>query len=175
LLTTKSPSSSSAPSPHYHNDNKSHTTTFDDLIQVAESPTTTHVSPSPNDLPSPTKRRRNHSQTNGNTADILLKQLLGRQTPLPNTPNDIPSFDNNSTWSSPASVPLIKTESNNSDDSSSTGQTTNTNKLRSDIFLRVSEIFSVGINAKCQGYCILKDNPIHSFLFSFIVCLDIAQ
>jgi hypothetical protein len=135
LLTTKSPSST-APSPHYHNDNKSHSNAFDDLIQVAESPTTTHVSPLPNDLPSPTKRRRNHSQTNGNTADILLKQLLGRQT---TSSNDLTTPDNNSAWLSPGSVPLIKTESNNSDDSTSGGQTTNTNKLRSDIFLRVSE------------------------------------
>jgi hypothetical protein len=160
LLATKSPPSiTSSPSQtlHYHSENKSHSNAFDDLIQVAESPTTTHVSPSSNDLPSPTKRRRNHSQTNGihsntkNSADMLLKQILGRQPPitstlsLPNT-SDINTSDNNSVWSSPGSVPLIKTESVTSDDSTSGGQTTNTsggtNKLRSDIFLRVSNYLS---------------------------------
>jgi len=145
LLATKSPPSTSA-SPHYHNDNnKSHSNTFDDLIQVPESPTTTHVSPLSNDLPSPTKRRRNHSQTNGlsnntpNSADILLKQILGRQTPLTTNPTDNSTSDNNFTWSSPGSVPAIKTESNHSDDSSSNTPGA-TNKLRSDIFLRVRGI-----------------------------------
>ncbi|CAF5094416.1 unnamed protein product, partial [Rotaria magnacalcarata] len=130
LLTTKSPSSTTAPSPHYRNDNKSHSNTFDDLIQVAESPTTTHVSPAPNDLPSQTKRSRSHSQTNGtlnnsnNAADMLLKQILGRQpsaTTLPSTPNlsDIATLENNSTWPSPSSAPTIKTETNSNDDGTS--------------------------------------------------------
>ncbi|CAF1481951.1 unnamed protein product, partial [Rotaria sordida] len=153
LLATKSPSSTTIPSPHYHNDTKTHTNTFDDLIQVAESPTTTHVSPLPNDIPSPIKRSRSHSQTNGisnntnNVADILLKQILGRQPPttttkISSTPNlsDVPTLETNSTWSSPSSVPSIKTELNTIDDNTLTGPTTNTtsatNKLRSDIFLR---------------------------------------
>ena len=139
LLATKSCPSTSA-SPH-----KSHTNTFDELIQVAESPTTTHVSPLSNDLPSPTKRRRNPSQTNGlsntnnnnnnnNSADILLKQLLGGQTPLNTNSTDNPTIDNNSTWSSPKSVPTIKIEADDNTSNIPGG----TNKLRSDTFLRVS-------------------------------------
>ncbi|CAF1063625.1 unnamed protein product [Adineta steineri] len=154
LLATKSPPSTT-PSPHYHNENKLHSNTFDDLIQVAESPTTTHVSPLPNDLPSPTKRRRNPSQTtngilhnNNNTnaaSDILLKQILGRQPPITTSSSttlstlDVNTPENNSKWSSPASVPIIKTESIAHDDNTSNGKltnTNNTNKLRSDTFLR---------------------------------------
>ena len=135
LLATKSPPSTSD-SPHYHNENKSHSTSFDDLIQGAESPTTTHLSPLPNDLPSPIKRRRNHSQTNGTSTNILLKQILGRQTPLITNATDLSTLENTSAWPSPASVPTIKSESNHSDDSSSATPGA-TNKLRSDMFLRV--------------------------------------
>ncbi|CAF4770161.1 unnamed protein product, partial [Rotaria socialis] len=127
LLATKSPLSTATPSQHYRNDSKSHSNTFDDLIQVAESPTTTHVSPVPNDLPSQTKRSRTHSQTNGtlndsnNVADMLLKQILGRQpsaATLSSTPNlsDIATLENNSAWSSPSSAPTIKTETSSNDD-----------------------------------------------------------
>ncbi len=136
LLATKSPPSTSA-SPHYHNENKSHTNTFDDLSQVAESPTTTHLSPLTNDLPSPSKRRRNYSQTNGNSADILLKQILGRQAPFTTNPTDNSTLENNPLWSSPGPASAIKTESNNSDDSSS-NPPGGANKIRSDMYLRVS-------------------------------------
>lgn len=136
LLTTKSPSAS--PSPHYLQDTRPHSNTFDDFIQAAESPTTTHVSPLSNDLPSPNRRRRNHSQTNGgNSADLLLKQILGRHTPLTTTTNtnENLTLENQLSWSSPNSALGIKTESNMSDENAATtpGSTT---KLRSDTFLR---------------------------------------
>lgn len=152
LLATKSPSSSSITSPNYHNDNKSHTNTFEDLIQVAESPTTTHVSPLPNDLPSPTKRARSHSQSNGlssnanSAADLLLKQILGRQShtiTTSSTPNlsDLATLENTTTWSSTSSVPTIKNEATIPNDTTPAGLSSNatgtTNKLRSDTFLRV--------------------------------------
>jgi len=153
LLATKSPPSTT-PSPHYYNENKILSNTFDDLIQVAESPTTTHVSPLPNDLPSPKKRRRNHSQTNGtlnntNTSpDILLKQILGRQPPMTIissglNASDVTTPENNSSRSPPISTPLIKTESVTGEDSPAGGQTTGaTNKTRSDVFLRVRQQLS---------------------------------
>jgi hypothetical protein len=66
---------------------------------------------------------------------MLLKQILGRQTALTTNPTDNSTPENNSTWSSPGSVPAIKTESNSDDSGSNTPGATN--KLRSDIFLRV--------------------------------------
>jgi len=108
LLTDKSPSTNDNPSQilHYLPETK-----LEDLIQGPESPTTTHVSPS-----STKRRRKNSSIQNHNTADILLKTILRRQS----------SF----------SPPSIKTESSCSEDSSPGGQTTN--KQRSDIYLRVN-------------------------------------
>ncbi len=112
------------------------------------------MSPLPNDLPSPKKRRRNHSQTNGtlnntNTSpDILLKQILGRQPPMTIissglNASDVPTPENNSSRSPPISTPLIKTESVNGEDSPAGGQTTGaTNKTRSDVFLRVRKQLS---------------------------------
>jgi hypothetical protein len=121
LLANKSPSTNDNPSQilHYHSETK-----FEELIQGPESPTTTHVSPIPNDLSSSsaTKRRRKSSSTqNGqnNTADIILKKILEKQSSFVQSP--------------------IKTESNHSDDSSSNGQITD--KQRSDIFLRVKFFF----------------------------------
>lgn len=135
LLATKSPPSTSA-SPRYHNENKSHTNVLDELTQIAESPTTTHLSPLSNEIPSPNKRRRNPSQTNGNSSDMLLKQILGRQAPL--TTTDLSAVENNNPlWLSPGSASAIKTESNHSDDSPSNPHS-GANKLRSDMYLRVS-------------------------------------
>jgi hypothetical protein len=113
LLANKSPPTNDNPSQilHYLPERK-----LEDLIQGPESPTTTHVSPSS------TKRRRNNSSIqNHNTTDVLLKKLLGRQSPF--------------------SPPSIKTESSCSEDSSPGGQTTN--KQRSDIFLRVNFLFFI--------------------------------
>lgn len=110
LLTNKSPSTNENPSQilHYLPDAK-----LEDLIQGPESPTTTHVSPSANDLSS-TKRRRKHSSTQNNAPDMLLKKLLGQNSFSPSP---------------------IKAESNDSNESSPGGQTGS--KQRSDIFLRV--------------------------------------
>ncbi|CAF5040653.1 unnamed protein product, partial [Rotaria magnacalcarata] len=115
LLTTKSPSANDNPSQtlHYHADEK-----LEDFIQGPESPTTTHVSPLTNELLSSiTKRRRKNSfslseQTNG--GDGLLKKILEQ-------PNS-------------HSISPIRTDSNHSDDSSSSGHASN--KQRSDTFLR---------------------------------------
>lgn len=136
LLATKSPPSTSA-SPRYQNENKPYTNVLDELTQIAESPTTTHQSPLSNELPSPNKRRRNPSQTHGNSSDMLLKQILGRQAPLTNTPDLSTVENNNPLWLSPGSASAIKTESNHSDDSSSNIHG-GANKLRSDMYLRVS-------------------------------------
>ncbi|CAF0950930.1 unnamed protein product [Adineta steineri] len=105
LLTNKSPSKNDNPSQILH---YLPDTKLEDLTQGPESPTTTHVSPLS------TKRRRKPSATQNHAADILLKKLLGRQNSFSTSPT--------------------KTESNQSDDSSPGGQTTN--KQRSDIFLR---------------------------------------
>ena len=118
LLANKSPSTSENPSQtlHYHPDDK-----LDELLQEQESPSTTHLSPLLGDRSSPTKHRRkpNLSATEQHSSvDFLLKKILGRQ---------------NSASTSP-----IKTESTHSDDSCSTGGTTN--KQRSDTFLRVSHL-----------------------------------
>ena len=156
LLTTKSPPPPT-PSPsqtvHYHNETKSHSNSLDERPQAVESPSTTHLSPATNDSPSPTKRRRKlshnlslpHTPTNP-TSDILLKQILGRQPANLSMPNasDVLPPDTHPTWSPPASAPPpIKAESTMSDDSGSSGLTRSltgsSNKLRSDIFLRVSE------------------------------------
>ncbi|CAF2629926.1 unnamed protein product [Rotaria sp. Silwood2] len=119
LLTNKSPPTNENPSQtlHYLPDAK-----LEDFIQGPESPTTTHVSPLTTELSSSSttataKRRRKNSSTlneQNNSTDVLLKKILGRQNSFSTSP--------------------IKTESNHSDDSSSSGQTTN--KQRSDIFLR---------------------------------------
>ena len=138
LLATKSPPSTSA-SPRCHTENKPHTNTLDELTQVAESPTTTHLSPLSNDIPSPGKRRRHHSQTNGNSSDMLLKQILGRHAPLTasNSADFSTAENNNPLWLSPGSASAIKTESNHSDDSPA-NTPGSASKLRSDMYLRVS-------------------------------------
>ena len=138
LLATKSPPSTSA-SPRCHTENKPHNNTLDELTQVTESPTTTHLSPLSNDIPSPGKRRRHHSQTNGNSSDMLLKQILGRHAPLTASHSaDFPTAENNNPlWLSPGSASAIKTESNHSDDSPA-NTPGSASKLRSDMYLRVS-------------------------------------
>lgn len=155
LLTTKS-SPSSSPSPSqtltFPSDFKSHpSNTFDEVNPTVESPTTTtHQSPLSAESPSPHLRRRKPSQNNGlnnsspsPSSDLLLKQILNRQTPL----NSNTLATSNATNISPTdttntNTPTIKTESITNDENTATGQTTNnpsgaTNKLRSDIFLRV--------------------------------------
>jgi len=118
LLANKSPSTNENPSQtlHYHADVK-----LEEFIQGPESPTTTHVSPNTNDLPSTiNKRRRKHSataNTPNQSADILLKKILEKQNSFVPSP--------------------IKTESNHSDDSVSNGQMSD--KQRSDTFLRVNQ------------------------------------
>jgi hypothetical protein len=119
LLANKFPSTGENPTQtiHYHPDDK-----LDELLQDAESPTSTHLSPSGNELKTPAKRRRkiNSSASSpdaNNSVDALLKKILGRQGSSSTSP--------------------VKTESNHSDDSSSNGQASN--KQRSDIFLRVNE------------------------------------
>lgn len=135
LLANKSPSANDSVSQslQYHNDGK-----LDDLIQGPESPTTTHVSPSNTELLSSSsskRRRKNSSNSNeqNNPADVLLKQILGRQSSFPTSP--------------------MKTESNHSDDSTSSGQATN--KQRSDIFLRVNFLFTIEYSSKYSKIFIL--------------------
>ena len=116
LLANKSASATENPTEtlHYHPDIK-----LEELLQDAESPTSTHLSPLIGDLPSPIKRRQKPALTSSEqneSVDILLKKILGRQASLSSSP--------------------VRTESNHSDDSTSTGHTSN--KQRSDIFLRVT-------------------------------------
>ena len=176
LLSTKSPPPPT-PSPsqqtvHYHNEPKSHSNSLDERSQAAESPSTTHLSPATDGTTSPTKRRRklshNHSLPHTSTnpvSDILLKQILGRQPTEVAVPNasDVLSSDTLPAWSPPASAPLpIKAESTISDDSGSSGLTRSltgsSNKLRSDIFLRVSEPSLLGLADLSLSFC-LFDNP----------------
>ena len=115
LLANKSASGNESPSEtlHYHPETK-----LEELLQDAESPTSTHLSPLLGDLPSPIKRRRKPTLTSSEqneSVDILLKKILGRQSSLSSSP--------------------VRTESTHSDDSCSTGHASN--KQRSDIFLRV--------------------------------------
>ncbi|CAF4483724.1 unnamed protein product, partial [Rotaria socialis] len=106
LLSTKSPSANDNPSQtlHYHADEK-----LEDFIQGPESPTTTHVSPLTNELLSSiAKRRRKNSFTfneQNNGGDGLLKKILEK----PNSHSTSP----------------VRTDSNHSDDSSSSGHASN--------------------------------------------------
>ena len=157
LLTTKSPPlTSPSPSqgltmtPDLRSQSSNH---FDDSNPTLESPTTTtHQSPLSAELPSPNLRRRKPSQTNGAipssspTPDLLLKQILNRQTPINNNTLATSNATNISPTETNSITPPIKTESVTNDENTANGQTTNnspgaSNKLRSDIFLRVGRFF----------------------------------
>lgn len=153
LLTTKSPPTpsqglASTPDLRSHSSNQ-----FDDSNPTVESPTTTtNQSPLSAELSSPNLRRRKPSQTNGGlsssspVSDLLLKQILNRQTPMNNNTLATSNATNISPTETNTINPPIKIEATTNDENTANGQTTNnspgaTSKLRSDIFLRVMKFF----------------------------------
>ena len=156
-MTSPSPSQGLTLTPDFRSQPSNH---FDDSNPTLESPTTTtHQSPLSAELPSPNLRRRKPSQTNGGisnsspTPDLLLKQILNRQTPMNNSTLATSNATNISPVETNSITPPIKTESVTNDENTANGPTTNnspgaSNKLRSDIFLRVRRLSLLDLHAR---------------------------